>query len=112
MEWSKSIDGPATPVKIDTPSIFSIIVKSSSPYHGYIVKNEQHTNFFKPWGFKTLPKHITMIPVFDSSKNIIGAYMGIADKTIQEKHLYEVQKWTKPLVKILQNPKKQIKTSA
>lgn len=112
VQWSRSMDGPATPVKINTPSIFSIIVKSSSPYHGYIVKNEQHINFFKPWGFTVLPKHITMIPIFDSSKNIIGAYMGVADKTIQEKYLYEIQKWTKPLVAILQNTKKQIKTSA
>ena len=111
VEWSGSINGPATPIKTDTPSIFRMIAKSKNPYHGFIVKNKQHSHFFKLWGWKELPQHITLIPIFDHSKNIIGAYMGIADKTLHQKYLHEIQKWITHLPKMLQGTKK-LKTSA
>ncbi len=111
VEWSSSINGPATPIKTDIPSIFRMITKSKNPYHGFIVKNKQHSHFFKLWGWKELPQHITLIPIFDHSKNIIGAYMGIADKTLHQKYLHEIQKWISHLPKMLQGTKK-LKTSA
>ena len=109
VEWSKLMSGPATPVKIEKPSIFKMIVKSRSSYHGFIVNNEQHSQFFTPWGFKTLPKHITLIPVFNSSKNIIGAYMGISDKMVDKNHLYKITKWANTLTKPLEESDKQYK---
>ena len=112
VEWSNSMEGPATPVKTDKPSVFRMIVQSRSPYHGFIIDNEQHKQFFNPWGFEKLPKHITLIPVFNSAKNIIGAFMGIADQNLPEKYLYIVKKWIGPLSKALNETKKQHKKSA
>ena len=109
VEWSDSMSGPATPIKIEKPSIFKMIVKSRSSYHGFIVNNEQHSQFFTPWGFDTLPKHITLIPVFNSSKNIIGAYMGISDQVIDKKHLHKITKWGNMLAKTLQESINNIK---
>ena len=112
VEWSDSMEGPATPVKTDKPSVFRMIVRSRSPYHGFIIDNEQHKQFFGPWGFKELPKHITLIPVFNNKKNIIGAFMGITDKNLPEKCLYAITKWTKHLPKALMETAKQNKKSA
>ena len=107
LEWSDSMEGPATSVKTDKPSVFRMIVHSRSPYHGFIINNEQHKQFFGPWGFKKLPKHITLIPIFNDSKNIIGAFMGIADKHLHQKYLYEITKWTTHLSKTLEDTEKQ-----
>ena len=111
-EWTESIAGPATPVKTNEPSIFKMIIKSRSAYHGFIVDNPQHHQFFIPRGFSTLPKHVTLIPVFNSSKNIIGAFMGVSNRVIHQKHLYEITKWTKPLSKTLIEVEKNYKAAA
>ena len=112
VEWSDSMEGPAVPIQTDKPSIFRMIVRSRSPYHGFIIDNEEHRQFFGPWGFKELPKHITLIPVFNSAKSIIGAFMGIADKNLPEKYLYAITKWTGHLSKALSETAKQNKKSA
>lgn len=101
IEWSDSMEGPATPIKVDKPSVFRMIANSKNPYHGFITKNEQHNQFFAPWGFTELPKHITLIPIFNSSKQIIGAFMGVAKKMIHQKHLEEILRWTTPLPKAI-----------
>ncbi len=111
-EWSDSMEGPATPMKTDKPSVFRMIVHSRSPYHGFIIDNEQHKKFFRPWGFEKLPKHITLVPIFDSSKNITGAFMGIADKNLPAKCLYEITKWTTHLSTILKDTSGQKQKSA
>ena len=105
IEWSDSMAGPATPINIEKPSIFKMIVKSKSPYHGFIVDNEIHKQFFTPWGFEALPTHVTFIPIFDNSKNIIGAFMGIASKPIHQKHLHQITKWAASLSKVLEEKK-------
>ena len=112
VEWSDSMSGPTVPIKIDKPSIFKMLYKTKSPYHGFIVKNEQHKSFFTPWGFEEMPKHVTLIPIYNNSKTIIGAYMGIADETVDKKHLYKIEKWADTLAKSLQNMDKQNKSSS
>ena len=107
MEWSDSMSGSAIPIEIDQPSIFKMIVNSRSPYHGFIVDNEVHNEFFTRWGFSKLPKHITLIPLLNNSNDIIGAFMGIADEIVHQKHLYEITKWTKPLPTALQKAEKE-----
>ena len=102
IEWSDSMEGPATPIGIDKPSIFKMVVQSKEPYHGFIIDNEQHKNFFAPWGFSELPAHITLVPVFDGEKNIIGAFMGVGDKNIHHKYLRLINEWTKPLSQTIQ----------
>lgn len=112
VEWSDAMEGPATPVKIDKPSIFKMIANSKSPYHGFIIKNEQHIQFFAPWGFAELPKHVTLIPVFNNSKQMIGAFMGIAKTMIHQKHLREITSWTTPLSKAIQKTEELNKEAA
>ena len=102
IEWSDSMEGPATPIGIDKPSIFKMVVHSKNPYHGFIIDNEQHKKFFTPWGFNNLPEHVTLVPVFDGEKNIIGAFMGLGDKVIHHKYLHLIKKWVEPLSKIIQ----------
>ncbi len=109
VEWSNSMSGPTIPVKTEKPSIFKMLCNTRSPYHGFIVENEQHKSFFAPWGFEVLPKHVTLIPIFNNSKTMVGAYMGIADKAVDKKHLYKIQKWADTLSKTLQNVDKQYK---
>lgn len=114
VEWTDSMAGPAKPIKIKEPSIFKMIVNSRSSYHGFIVKNKHHDQFFTPRGFSILPKHVTLVPVFNNTKNIIGAFMGVSDKIIHQKHLYEIKEWTKPLEKplLLQGKEKKYKAAA
>ncbi len=112
VEWNDAMSGPTVPIKIKDPSIFKMIVTSRSPYHGFIVNNKVHKQFFTSWGFRELPKHITLIPLFDDSKKIVGAYMGIADKNIEKQTLYKLIKWTNLLPKALQKSDKQYKNTA
>ena len=112
VEWTESIAGPATPVKTDKPSIFKMVVKSKSSYHGFIVDNPEHQKFFTPRGFSSLPKHVTLVPVFNSSKEMIGAFMGASNKVIHQKHLREITEWTKPLAKALIETEKEHKAAA
>lgn len=102
IEWSDSMEGPATPIGIDKPSIFRMIVHSKNAYHGFITDNEQHKKFFTPWGFNNLPEHVTLVPVFDGENNIIGAFMGVGDKTVHHKYLHLIKEWVKPLSKVIQ----------
>ena len=112
VKWSDNLSCPTVPIKTEQASIFKMIVKSRSSYHGFIVQNEIHKQFFTACGFSALPKHITLIPVFDNTKNIIGAYMGIADKNLDKKILYKVSKWTGALTETLQKSQEQQKSSA
>ncbi|MDE0119692.1 MAG: hypothetical protein OXM55_06780 [Bdellovibrionales bacterium] len=109
VEWSDSMSGPTIPVKTDKPSIFKMLFNTRSPYHGSIFENEQHKSFFTPWGFKVLPKHVTLVPIFNNSKAIVGAYMGISDKSVDTKHLHKITKWANTLSKSLQKVDKQYK---
>jgi hypothetical protein len=112
VEWTESMAGPATPVKIDKPSIFKMVVKSRSSYHGFIVNNPEHQNFFAPRGFSSLPKHVTLIPIFSSSKDMIGAFMGVSNRVLHQKHLREITEWTKPLAKPLMETEEDHKAAA
>ena len=110
-KWSDSLPALEAPANTDKPSMFKMIITSRSPYHGFVVNNETHRDFFKLWGFETLPKHITLVPIFNDSKMIVGAYMGIAEQTVHQKSLYEITKWVKPFAKILQSKDKKSKSA-
>ena len=112
IEWSDSMEGPANPVKIDKPSIFKMIANSKNPYHGFIIKNDQHSQFFASWGFAELPEHVTLVPLFNSSKEIIGAFMGISNKMIHQRHLKEIVAWTHPIAKAILKTEAQEKKAA
>jgi len=107
LEWTSSLEGNKSRIKIDQqPSVFKMIVTSRSPYHGIIMNNKVHSKFFSLWGFDALPKHVSLIPIMEKSKNIVGAFMGIANKSVDRKYLYEIMSWSQPLIEAI---KKDIK---
>ena len=105
LEWTSSLKGHSIPIKTDKPSCFRIICMSKKSYHGFVVQNEQHKHFFKLWGFKAVPEHVTLIPVLNKEQNVIGAFMGIAEQDVSHKALYEVEKWAKQIALALPKPK-------
>ena len=112
IEWSPSMEGPATPIPIDKPSVFKMIVNSRVAYHGFIAENPVHKNFFEPWGYKTLPKHVTLVPLISPDKIIIGAYMGISDVAVHQKFLYKIKNWTKHITKHVKDSIEQLEDAA
>lgn len=118
IKWSATLKGVPAPVSIDQASIFKIVRKSKQPYHGFVVENKQHNQFFIQWGFKKIPPHVTLAPVFmphTNEKKMIGAFMGIATASISPEALTQITNWCKPLEKAFtsyQNDSKQTPTQA
>ena len=86
---------------------------------GFVVENKQHNQFFTQWGFKELPPHVTLVPVFKShtagEKKMIGAFMGIAKASISPEALTQITAWCTPLEKAFisyQSNSKQTPTQA
>ncbi len=104
IKWSSHFTNKKSE-KIDThqPSIFRIVRKSLRPYHGFVVPNTIHRDFFSHWGFSNMPAHVTLLPIFSSysNKKLIGAFMGIADVSIHPAKLTRAMTWCKPLSKPL-----------
>ena len=114
IKWSKSLKGFPVPISIEQASIFKIVRKSKQPYHGFVVENRQHNQFFTQWGFKTLPPHVTLVPIFMPHPNenkLIGAFMGIAKESIPPESLIQIINWCKPLDKAFINYKSNPKQS-
>jgi len=101
--WSSSLNGPAKPTDTDIPSIFKIIKDSHQLYHGFIIKNKIHDQFFNDWGFDSLPQQVTLIPIFRYSQPsvIVGAFMGIAKISIHPTKLKRMINVCSPLEKYL-----------
>ena len=104
IEWSSSLESSAEPVDTRQSSIFKIVRRSLKPYHGFVVENKIHRDFFTHWGFKDIPQHITLLPVFApySNKQLIGAFMGMAEASIHPAKITQALAWCKPLSKALQ----------
>ena len=96
IQWSPTLAVPAC-VSVSEASMFKIVCKSRKEFHGLVVPNPIHFQFFKSCGFKQgLPKHITLIPVFQPSGELCGAFMGISPKApVPSRHLGEIRSWTK-----------------
>ena len=91
VRWN-NLKGCKEPVSIKENSIFKMVHKTLQPYHGFIVSNPAHKQFFTKWGFASLPKHITLMPITRTKKEnqLIGAFMGIADTTIPSEELNRI----------------------
>ncbi len=72
--WEKSarkIDDTATdPINLTQPSLFRIVARTRMPYHGHIVDNPINTGFFKKWGLRSTPEHVTATPVLNGDRPI------------------------------------------
>ncbi len=108
LKWNSSVEGSKEPIKTKEPSIFRIVRKSLRPYHGFVVENKQHRDFFKKYGFQPIPQHVTLAPVFKrySKQELIGAFMGVSQTAIHPIKISEIIHWCKSLSKILPLEKK------
>ena len=97
VQWSPAIKGTPISVTTSKDSIFKIILASKQEYHGFIVENKVHLKFFKSCGFSKLPQHITLIPLFQTPDTPVGAFMGIANSTVDAQHLEEIKTWVENL---------------
>lgn len=113
IEWNELMAGPVLPIDTKQPSVFKIIHQSKKPYHGPLNENNKiHKDFFTVRGFDKLPKYLTLIPIFDKSQNIIGAFMGITDEYIAGSKFDVIVKWTQMLSTALSDQDKQEKQQA
>jgi hypothetical protein len=64
-KWESTIavKNPNSVVTFDSPSLFRITARTMRPYHGYVVENPMHQDFFASWGFGKLPVHVTGVPI-------------------------------------------------
>ena len=65
---------------LNPPSAFRIAYRTGQPYLGHIVETPINTEFFKEWGFASLPKCILVQPVKDSAGQVNHLLLALADE--------------------------------
>lgn len=75
--WLAMADAEDHPIHLSAPSLFRICFQTKLPYHGPIVSNAVHNEFFSLWDKSRIPNHVTLYPVI-SEKNLLGAIMGLS----------------------------------
>lgn len=82
--WDKGAqprkDSALSPLDLSPPSLFRIVVRSKMPYHGHVIDNPVNSEFFKNWGLRSIPEHVTAIPLM-SGEHLIGILLGAGAKT-------------------------------
>ncbi|MGE0764073.1 MAG: hypothetical protein AB7N80_12405 [Bdellovibrionales bacterium] len=69
-------------IDINQPSLFRIVVRTRMPYHGHVVESPINTGFFKNWGLRQTPPHVTAIPLA-SGGHMVAVLMCAGDKPAQ-----------------------------
>ncbi len=101
LQYSDSLSTPIE-VSVRENSLFRLMYTSRREYHGWVVQNQTHIQFFASCGFKhALPKHISLVPVYGEGDNLLGAFMGISQSAVPSKHIKEINSWVKDLKKTL-----------
>ena len=71
-KWDSSLrileNDESTHVNLLTPSFFRIVMKTSHPYHGYVVDSPAHKAFFDALRLPEPPASITAIPLMANGK--------------------------------------------
>ena len=101
VKWTQNIKQGQSEISISDTSIFRILVMSNTPYHGIIIKNDHHDQYFSAWGYKELPRHITLLPLHNESGQMMGAFLGIAENPVHRKYLNTIIDIVKPLKNVL-----------
>ena len=115
IKWSSSLKVTMSSIPTDQPSIFKIVLQSKHAYHGFVVDNPNHRQFFNLFGYSTIPKHATLVPIFKSSANqkLLGAFLGISQKTVPMESLNQIIEYCMPLsAALMQNTELQNSTKA
>lgn len=56
------------PIDLKQPSLFRIVARTRMPYHGHVVDSPINTAFFKLWGLRETPPHVTAVPLLEGGK--------------------------------------------
>ncbi|MBT4760968.1 MAG: hypothetical protein HOO06_04650 [Bdellovibrionaceae bacterium] len=71
-KWNQEVkpltDVATNPIDLKTPSLFTIVLNTRKPYHGYVVDGDTNTSFFKSWGYEALPPLITAVPIIHNQE--------------------------------------------
>lgn len=66
-KWDKAVvpksQEASQPIDLHQPSLFRVVFRTKMPYHGPVISNLINTSFFKNWGLKTTPGHVTAVPI-------------------------------------------------
>lgn len=57
------------------PSLFRIALRTKKPYHGFVVENPTHTEFFESVGIRTYPSSVSAF-LIESNPEMIVLYFG------------------------------------
>ena len=105
VKWSQSIKETTKPIDIKEPSLFRMLTLSNTPHHGVLMRNPQHEQYFKEWGYSKLPKHVSLIPIHNKSDQLCGAFLGVLRSSfIQRKYLNKIIQAIQPLKEALSTP--------
>ncbi len=70
------------PIDLSQPSLFRIVVRTRMPYHGHVVERPVNTGFFRAWGIRKTPPHVTAIPL-SSGGHLVALLLCAGDKPEQ-----------------------------
>lgn len=56
------------PIDLNQPSLFRIVSRTAMPYHGHVVESPTNTGFFRMWGLRTTPTHVTAVPLISDGR--------------------------------------------
>lgn len=81
--WEQTItpadDSALQAIDLQQPSLFRIVLRTKMPYHGHIVDSPVNSSFFKGWGLKNNPAHVTAVPLLSGS-HLIAILLCAGDK--------------------------------
>lgn len=60
-------DEALAPIDVGQPSLFRIVSRTRMPYHGHVVESQINTIFFRNWGLRQTPAHVTAVPLMSES---------------------------------------------
>lgn len=87
--WANGETAKHSPLTINQPSLFRIAMRTQKPYHGFVIENEVHDEFFlKQLEMKAYPSSVTAIALPNEASFIVS-YFGFIGKEGQELSLAE-----------------------
>lgn len=70
------------PIDLNQPSLFRIVSRTAMPYHGHVVESPTNTGFFKLWGLRAIPSHVTAVPL-TSDGHLVAILLCSGEKPTQ-----------------------------
>lgn len=87
--WKDGQSLSAPSLSIKNPSLFRIALRTGKPYHGFVVENEIHSQFFESIGVRGYPSSVTALLVDGTNASFIISFFGFIGKEGMELSLAE-----------------------